>query len=827
MGFKPDASPDRRQSGRRKNKAASPGSLSKVSPSPFMRDRFVATILCGLLLLAVGLVFGQTLGYQFVYDDEPYIYANPTVMRGLTAEGMTWALTATYASNWHPLTWFSHMLDCQLYGLQPWGHHLSNVVLHAANTILLLLILWRMTGDLWPSAFVAAVFAIHPLRVESVAWVAERKDVLSGLFFMLTLAAYVGYTRRPFSVVRYLTVIVSFGLGLMAKPMLVTLPFVLLLLDYWPLGRMSETGRRGLSQFSRRDELCPANTLGRCENGTVPLASPGRLVVEKIPLLVLTAASCAATYFAQGAAMTTTEQLPIAWRFANAVVAYVAYVGQFFWPAGLAALYPHPGRDLEIWKFVVALLSLVGVSAAAMVQRRRFPYVLVGWFWYLGMLVPVIGLVQVGLQSMADRYTYLPQIGLCLVVAWGAAAMVAAWPNLRRAFSMAGALAVLVLMGCAWRQTTYWRNSETLWNRALACTSGNSLAHYSLAVAISIPGREEEAIRHYREALKIKPDYVDAYNNLGATLAERGEIDAAIATYEDALKHAPNDVDVNSNLGAVLSDRGQLDAAISHFESALRVKPNHGQAHCNLGLALARRGDLSGAMAHLEDALRIKPGFVDAYINLGLVFNMQGQFDEAIAQYHEALKYAPDNPTARTNLGIILAKRGELNAAIEQFQIALRVKPYDATARYRLGEVLYRQGKVADAIVQWREALRLQPRNVVVVNQLAWVLATSPDASIRNGQQAVKLAQRAVEISAGKEPAILDTLAAAHAQAGQFDRAAQAGEQAVELATSQNKAALAATIKTRMVLYQSGKPFIDGQPVQASAPASGGEARSP
>ena len=355
------------------------------------------------------MVFGQTVRHEFINcDDDQYVYENPQVARGFTAQGIVWAFTHFHSANWHPLTWLSHMLDCQLYGLNhPGGHHLTNVLLHAASAILLFLVLRQMTGDLWPSAFVAALFAIHPLHVESVAWVAERKDVLSGLFFMLTLAAYVGYARRPFSLLRYLLVTVLFALGLMAKPMLVTLPFVLLLLDYWPLGRIGAA----VPQSPQQARLPRQSSLAL-----------RRVLLEKLPWLVLTAASCVVTRFAQQTALVSTERLPLPSRIANALVSYVAYLGQFFYPVGLAVLYPYPQSTLPIWKIVGALLLLVGISLAVLACRRKCPYLLVGWLWYLGMLVPVIGLVQVGDQSMADRYTYLTQIGLYIALAWGCGA---------------------------------------------------------------------------------------------------------------------------------------------------------------------------------------------------------------------------------------------------------------------------------------------------------------------------------------------------------------------------------------------------------------------
>jgi tetratricopeptide (TPR) repeat protein len=542
------------------------GSLVDSHPSNlsvWTHNTYAVAAVCGFLLLAVALVFGQTVGYEFVnYDDNSYVYENPEVAHGLTGRGIAWAFTAVHFNNWHPLTTLSHMLDCQLYGLHAGGHHLTSVLLHASVAILLFLVLLRITGDLWPSAFVAAVFAIHPLRAESVAWVAERKDVLSGLFFMVTLWAYAGYARRPFSLGRYLTVVLSFALGLMAKPMLVTLPFVLLLLDYWPLGRI------GL----------PAAGISR------------RVVVEKLPLLALTAASCVATVIAQSTGVIAIAVDPLPSRVANALVSYMAYIRDLFYPMGLAVLYPYPEGGLPIWKVAASSLAMAGISTAAVVWRRRFPYLFVGWFWYLGMLVPVIGLVRVGLHSMADRYTYLPQIGLCIAVTWGVAQLAVTWRYRLRVYGMVSALAVLVLMGFAWRQTSYWRNSETLWTHTLACTARNFLPHNNLGLALAERGRVDEAIAHFQQAVEIKPDYANAHQNLGVALVGQGQFDAAIVHFRKALELKPDFPDItHNNLGIALARRGQFDEAIAHFRKALELRPDYAEARKNLDLALRMR----------------------------------------------------------------------------------------------------------------------------------------------------------------------------------------------------------------------------------------------
>ncbi len=393
------------------------------------RGRYAVLVVCALLLLATAAVFGQTLDFGFVnFDDRTYVSENPHLAAGLTTETIGWAFTTDCCSNWHPLTWLSYLLDHQLYGLKPWGYHLSNVVLHGAAAVLLFLVLWRMTGDLWPSALVAAVFAVHPLRAESVAWISERKDVLSGLFFMLTLGAYAGYAGRPFSWARYLALVLLFALGLMAKPMLVTLPLVLLLLDFWPLGRIRLSAAAA--------------------------ALPRRVLAEKLPLLALSAASCAATWWAQQKAMSDFDALPSTSRAANAAVSCLTYVGQLFYPVKLAVFYPYPPHGYAVWQ-VAALLLLAGVTAGVVAYWRRFPWLPVGWFWYLGMLAPVIGLVQVGAQANADRYTYLPQIGLLIALVWSVKGVLQARPEHAWVAGVAAAVVVLALMACAWQQTTY------------------------------------------------------------------------------------------------------------------------------------------------------------------------------------------------------------------------------------------------------------------------------------------------------------------------------------------------------------------------------------
>jgi hypothetical protein len=485
--------------------------------------------ICVFLALATLLVFGQTIRHQFInYDDPEYVYANPMVTEGLTWNGVLWAFSHSYSRNWHPLTWISHMLDWQLYGLHPGGHHLTSVLLHGANAILLFLVLREMTRSLWASAFVASVFAIHPLRAESVAWISERKDVLSGLFFMLTLGAYVRYVRHPWSRMRYLTVLLLFACGLMSKAMLTTLPLLLLLLDYWPLERFAEEHAAGGP--------------GRAGGRRFPVAL--RLIAEKVPLVALSAASSAVTVLAQGNAALPTGQLSLPARIENAVVSYVAYLGQMLYPVGLVIPYPYPGDGLPSWEVMLSLVVLVLLFAGAFLSRRRRPYLLVGWLWYVVMLVPVIGIVQVGAQARADRYTYLPQIGIYLLVAWTGADLCASSRARSRVVGLLATVVVAALMVCAAIQVSHWRDSLSLWSHSVAWSSGNTVAENNLAWLLAT--NPEASLRDGARAIQlaeeanrraggVEPSLMDT---LAAAYAEGRRFTAAVEVAERAEKLA-------------------------------------------------------------------------------------------------------------------------------------------------------------------------------------------------------------------------------------------------------------------------------------------------
>ena len=670
----------------------------RVTPSRDVRSRGI-TIVIYLLLAGLSLaVFGQTIRHDFVnFDDDLYVYNTPAIQAGITIKGIVQAFANPHAGNWHPLTTISHMLDCQLYGLNAGGHHATNIVLHTIAVLLVFQGLRKMTGAMWKSAIVAALFAVHPLHVESVAWVSERKDVLSAVFFMLTLIAYVRYVGAP-SVARYLTVAIIFAFGLMSKAMLVSIPVVLFLLDYWPLRRFQN------SKVSSRWSVASS------------------LLMEKIPLLVLSAASCIITFVLQKRTTGAIPPLPFVWRVENAFASYVIYLSQTLWPTELAVFYPHPNDTLAFWEVILAIGFLLAVTVAAILFRRERPYLFTGWFWYLVMLVPVIGLVQVGEQGHADRYTYLSHIGLFLAVVWLAADVVTVCRS-RSWLALRTAVALLIILALAWLafiQTSYWRNSETLWTHALAVTFDNDVAH--------------------------------------------------------------------NNLGYLCVDRVELDKAISHFETALRIRAGKRDPHYGVGTAfmevnladtLARKGRSDEAMVHYQEAIRLQPDYANAYYNRGNVLFAKGRIDEAIADWEKALQIQPNDADAHTGLGNALLRKRALREAIAHYEQALALAPEDPHSR----------------------------------NNIAWVLATTAsDVSIRDGAKAVGFAQEAVQLSGGREPRFLRTLAAAYAESGRFSEAVDVAKQAVLIAKMQGNTDVANRLEKDLVLYRGRLPLRGNSP---------------
>jgi tetratricopeptide (TPR) repeat protein len=595
-----------------------------------------------LLSFTVLATFWQVQNHNFIrLDDDEYVTENIHVHTGLSWDNITWAFTSTHAANWHPLTWLSHMLDCELFGLNPKGHHLTSVLFHLLNTLLLFLILKRMTGTLWRSGFVAALFALHPLHVESVAWVAERKDVLSTFFLFLTLLSYIWYVERP-GLYRYLCIILFFTLGLMAKPMLVTLPFVLLLLDYWPLERF----QLGQSDLSHPGQIQP--TINTKKLRTRALG----LLLEKTPLFVLAAVSSLVTFLVQrsGGALGALEIYPFNIRIANALLSYLRYMTKMIWPQNLAVLYPHPGQSLPMWQAAGAGLMLFVISIVVIRAGRRYPYLPVGWLWYVGTLVPVIGLVQVGSQAMADRYTYVPLIGLFVMISWGVVDWLGSWRHAKLALTAAAASLLGALMVCTFLQVRHWENSLTLFEHTLRVTTNNSQIHNNLANVLTEKGMLQEAIPHYTKALEINPNHADAHTNLGVALANQGKLADAIKHYSAALRLKPNSPELHNNLGVALFRRGHIPGAIDHYLTAIQLKPDYAEAYNNLGNALAQQEKLVEAEAYYSKALKIRADYPEAHNNLGAALARQGKLDEAIAHFSEAVRLEPNYEQARANL---------------------------------------------------------------------------------------------------------------------------------------------------------------------------------
>jgi len=534
------------------------------------------------LAVFILLVFDQVRDFDFVhYDDDTYVAANRHVQGGLSRANIAWAFTATDAGFWHPLTWLSLMADYEIYHLNPGGYHGTNLILHLLNTLLLFFIFSALTDAPGKSAFVAGLFALHPLHVESVAWIAERKDVLSTFFWLLTTGAYAAYVKRP-AVSRYSIVVLFFSLGLMAKPMLVTLPFTLLLLDFWPLGRVRALPGKRLSRLAQVTKAAP---------GEIKTRTIGYLLMEKAPLLLLALLAAALAFHTETrvSALADLNAFPLKMRISHALVSYWVYLGKAFWPAHLAVFYPHPGQ-WPLFSVGAALLSLLVTIYACLKFITRFPYAAVGWFWYLGVMVPVIGLVQLGSQGMADRYSYVSLIGIFIMIAWGVPDILSGWRGKNVVLPLAAGALLILMAGMARQQTGYWRDAVTLFQHAIKVTTGNCLAHNNLGAALAREGKLDAALIEYEEALRIKPQYVDALFNMGHLLAVRGKNDEAERFYRNALLIKPDFVEVHNNLGIILAQKGQIAEAAGHFKAALRIRPDYEVAENNLRILLQNSG---------------------------------------------------------------------------------------------------------------------------------------------------------------------------------------------------------------------------------------------
>ena len=751
-----------------------------------------------LAVITVGL-FWPVRHHAFVnFDDHEYLYDNLQVRDGLSLDGLAWALTTGHASNWHPLTWLSHMLDCQLFGLHPGAHHLVNVAFHALNTVLLFIWLRQMTGAVLRSALVAALFAWHPLHVESVAWASERKDVLCALFWFLAGMAYVKYVRDHRRAFRHLS-LVLFGLGLMAKPMLVTFPFTLLLLDVWPLGRIPG-GNAGISEAAEG-----GSGGGNWRTAWTPL------IAEKIPFFLLAFLSCAVTYLVQsrGGAVSSVQAISPTLRLENAALAYVRYLGKTIWPVDLAAIYPYPRAWPMLW--VLAALAVLGaISVFALTRARRQPFLLIGWCWFLGTLVPTIGLVQVGAQSMADRYMYLPAVGIFIALAWGASEFRLAGqrigPAVLAGFGGAVLLACLLLTR---RQLATWRDSETLFGHALQVTHDNYIALDGLGSVLDESGRFDEALRLFEASVRLEPRYPEAQYDLGTALLRRGELDAAAARFRKAIADSPKFANAYSNLGKTLMELGDLAAAEIQFTNVVRLQPWNAETHFNLATLHIAQGRLNEAVQNFSAALTLNPNYAKAHGNLGVTLMRLGQVEAGARHLAEVVKLEPENPEALFNLGLARMDLGFADEAQKLFGQALALKPGEAKYRWRLGTALARQRKYAEAAPQLRAALTVKPDQPEILNELAWLLATCPDAAVRQGAEAVSLAERACDLTQRERPVVLLTLAAAQAEAGKFDAATASVALARSLAEKAGQQALLAQAASMLTNFATSQPIRD------------------
>ncbi len=621
-------------------------------------------IICLFLVAASLIVYGQVITHEFInYDDGVYITENPHVKDGFTLESIKWAFTTGHATNWHPVTWLSHMLDIEIYGLNPMGHHWTNLQIHIVNSILLFLVFKIMTGAIWKSAFVAAIFALHPLHVESVAWVAERKDVLSAFFWILGMWAYVHYVKQP-DKKRYFLLILLFVLGLMSKPMLVTLPFVLLLLDFWPLSRFRSTTKKDYNFSYKR------------------LAG---LIWEKLPLFALSAISCIITFFVQkhGEAVVSLEAFPLTFRIANSLISYITYIEKTIWPQNLALLYPYP-TILSPGRVIVSGSLLLCISALVFRTINRFPYLAAGWLWYLGTLVPVIGLVQVGSQSMADRYTYIPLIGIFIIATWGIADISARWQNRKILLSLSSASVLAAIIISAWFQTHYWQNSITIFTHTLNITNHNSVAHYELGLAFEHTGKLNKAVLHYNEALKINPDYAQAHNNLGTVLARQENMEAAIYHYDQALQIDPDYSKACYNLAKAYLTLNKIETAIYYLQEALRIDPDMTIALFNLSwiYATSENEKTRNGIKAVELAEKLckltkykQPLGLDA---LSAAYAEAGKYDDAVFTAGKALElvllYGPEELVSGINKRLSLYKSGRPYRQMPQEKIYTETK---------------------------------------------------------------------------------------------------------------------------------------------------------
>jgi tetratricopeptide (TPR) repeat protein len=740
-----------------------------------MRRSFWISVALAAFTVAL---YAPALRCQFLaFDDQAYVTENRLVRSGLTLPGLISAFRVTTAGNWHPLTLISHMLDCQIYGLRSWGHHLTSVLFHAANGVLLFLVLTRMTGSVGRSACVAALFAAHPAHVESVAWVAERKDVLSSFFCLLAVGAYVRDLEKP-SRPRMVSagVIFLFALALMAKPMAVTLPCLLLLMDFWPLNRVQ----------------------------SMDWASWRPLVLEKWPLLVLSAIWCGITIWAQGIgqAVATSADLSVAERIIHAPIAYLSYLRVLVLPWHLAAYYPYHHHEPVSWG-AEAAAALMLMTCLGWAEWRRRPFLVMGWLWFLGMLVPVIGLVQVGGQGWADRYVYLPSIGVFIMAVWSVAERAASYPAVKLLFP--AVLAVLAAM--TWAEIPYWKDTGALFQRAMNVTSGNYLAMTLVGNTEAENGHLDGAISLYRQALACKPAYPEAHFFLGRAMERKGQVKEAMSEYKTAARLWPDFDAAHIMAGLLLAKEQKFDEAVVQYQAALKANPDSAPAQSDWGMALMQQGRWPESIAHYEQAVRLDPALAEAHNNLGIGYLRAGRVAEGVKELREALKLNPGDTETQFNLGQALNQQQQWAEAVQWLRALAQSEPANYNAQFQDGLALEHLGDTRAAISRYTAALRQEPDFPDALQHLAWIDATDARPELRNGTQAVELAARACELTGQKQPAMLLTLAAAYAEAGRFKEARTTVAMAAELAEAQGQTEMAREARRLRAAFAAGRSF--------------------
>ena len=718
-----------------------------------MPERQTSIAISFFLILLTASVYWQVQEFDFVnYDDNDYVYANFHVQKGITLNSIHWAFVTGHASNWHPLTWISHMLDFQIFGLWAGGHHLTSLFIHIVNALLLFFLFRKMTGDLWQSAFVAALFALHPLHIQSVAWISERKDVLSGFFWMLTLLAYVRYVRRP-GWIAYVGVLIFFILGLLSKPMVVTLPFVMLLLDYWPLNRIQLTG---------------------LENN-LRLKAFFVLLREKIPLFLLAAASAGITFYVQqkGGAVQLFDVVPLANRIYNIPISYIIYIIKTVFPFKLAAFYPYP-NGFPWWEVIAAILTLLAGTVLTIRLMPRYPYIIVGWLFFIGTLVPVIGFVQVGVQSMADRYMYLPMIGLLIIAAWGIPELISNWRHNRFCLSATAILGVVILSVVTWKQTGYWKNSLSLFSHAIEVTENNFVAHANLGTALKKDGENDQAIFHFRKSLAIRPNQSDVYMALGLALDEKGNAEEALACLEKSVLLDPEYYDAQYNLGTILLKKGEWDQAISHLKKATRLDSDSDQAQFNLANAFFQKKQYQSALIHAQKAIDLNPEHEKAYLIAGAILFSQDNYQKALKYFNSVLSLNPSSAEAFQYSGTIFLKQKQIGNALEAFKNALIHDPENKEARQLIQQIDAKLAAAEQAILQ---KIKNGPDNPGLHLQLGKIYQAQNlnTSAVEQFKLAITRHPESIGIDA------LYALAALHADQGHYETAISWMKQAISL----------------------------------------------